>query len=606
MKKKYIYKGFLSLACFLTVGLTSSWEDFLTVLATNAITEEDYFKEKGDLDNVRAAAYYKLSTADVVGRLLYWGEIRSDNMNLNQMSASDIMYVRDGVLQPTEAMFDWSSYYTGINYCNKVLEKGQFMVDKAVDPSFNESDWRPMKAEMVGLRALYYFNLVKAYRNVPYVEKSISTDAEAKKSKIPATKGADLLGSLIEQLEKNKDFAATNYGSSRDNKGRITKRSIRALLADIYLWRGCLLAHSNAKGDSITRADSIMNICFTKAVEHCDYILNDMMAEYKRVQDANANSMGNSNIQYSEDYPLIMFKPAVQNVADQIYLEIWGQGNSSESIFDIQYDGTNYRNTSIANYFSSFSTSGGLTASKLTVNPTLLASMSTVNPEVGYGKTDLRLLETVKYDETKTTYPYHKGIATYIIVKNPEDMTEGFSGTPSYRESGKSDMCQPVYRLSDVMLIKAEALARKHVSKGDDKVNGSNNEEVKEGFKLVNQLFARYNPKLVKTGSGSADFICTRLDDNYADSKTPADLLTLVYQERQREFVGEGKRWFDLTREAEFQNSTKSVLALMSASASLQTRLRQLWSMYVPIYSEELKVNDKLVQNPVWDKYSEN
>ncbi len=95
-----------------------------------------------------------------------------------------------------------------------------------------------------------------------------------------------------------------------------------------------------------------------------------------------------------------------------------------------------------------------------------------------------------------------------------------------------------------------------------------------------------------------------------SDVKTAADLLTLVYNERQREFAAEGKRWFDVVRQCEAQNSNNLVLSdYISLSTSVRNRLRQLYSVYSPIYSEEIKVNGveyggNLTQNPVWDRYT--
>ena len=101
-----------------------------------------------------------------------------------------------------------------------------------------------------------------------------------------------------------------------------------------------------------------------------------------------------------------------------------------------------------------------------------------------------------------------------------------------------------------------------------------------------------------------------RLTVNYPLGKTGAALLTLVYNERQREFVGEGKRWYDLTRQAEYDNSTASVLTShMAATNIIKNRLRMLYSMYNPVYAEEMKIagienGGALVQNPVWERYS--
>ena len=165
----------------LTAGITSC-DDYLTVLPTDQITEEDFWNDKNDLDNVRAAAYAKMISGGITDRMFLWGEVRSDNMKLNNLSRTDIMYFKEGVLQPTEGMFDWAEFYTGINYCNKVLEYGEKMVADGRDPSFSMSDWNPLKAEVLALRSLYYFHLVRAYRDVPFVVESISTDAEAKRA----------------------------------------------------------------------------------------------------------------------------------------------------------------------------------------------------------------------------------------------------------------------------------------------------------------------------------------------------------------------------------------------------------------------------------------
>ncbi len=593
MKNKMINRYILSLVCLLTFGMTSC-EDFLTVLPTNSITEENFFTEKSDLDNVRAAAYAKMASADVVSRVLYRGEVRSDNFELNKLSNTDIMYLKQGILQPTNSMFDWATFYTGINYCNKVLEKGQYMVDNNVDPSFNANDWATLKAEVLGLRAMFYFYLIKAYRNIPYVATPISTDAEAMAAIVAATPGEVILGDLIQELEEYKDLAPINYGNVIDNKGRFTRRSLRALLADMYLWRGCMLNNNAGKvnsGMSVSIGDSPES-CFDKAIEHTTYLINDLMVDYRKLQDQNENSMGISNQEYDTDYPLVSYVLGSEYVTDMVYQTIWGMGNSIESIFDIQYDGNNTHNTAIATYFSSYS-GEEISAQALKVNQSLFtdAIAGAVDVQKGFGKTDLRLLETAAFKKDELVYPYHKNIATMIIIQNPEDMTEGFASTPTYRQSDKNNMCQPIYHLSDIMLIKAEAIARRNAE-------GS----LAEGFKLVNRLFKRYNPK-AKAETGN--LYSARLADNYAEGKSAENLLTLVYQERQREFIGEGKRWFDLVREAEYRNSTEASINMLGGSSVLQTRLRQLWAMYVPIYREELKVNYQLVQNPVWDKYTE-
>ena len=88
---------------------------------------------------------------------------------------------------------------------------------------------------MFALRSLYYFYLVRSYRDVPYVTSSVRTDAEAMKSRIAVSSGVAILGECIDSVETNLKYATENFGSDAENRGRFTKNGMRALLADLYL-----------------------------------------------------------------------------------------------------------------------------------------------------------------------------------------------------------------------------------------------------------------------------------------------------------------------------------------------------------------------------------
>ncbi len=638
MKRKNIYTTLLGFSATLVFcGAMQSCEDYLTVYPTDQITEEEFWKEKNDVENVRAAAYQKLTQSSLTTKILQWGEFRSDNLNLYTMSNTSLLHLQNAVLMPTESMFDWSGFYTGINYCNLILVKGQEMVESGVDPSFNDGDWRPIKAEMMALRALYYFYLVRAFRDVPYVTEPVTTDEQAMRAKIPATPGVAILGDLIDSLEVCKNYAATNFGSTSDNKGRFTKRSVRTLLADMYLWRGCLLKNFQSKTDSYSQivnlddvvgdsasvdtsntalftaegtlidksyTDALSKECFHQAYENATWVLNDMKAEYDEdIEDDNTAS-SEAKIQ---KYPLILIQPSNSGTSDEVYNEIFGNKNSSESILELQYDGTNNVNSTLSSYFSSLS-SGSLSTGTMVANGTF-ASVGSVETTKGFGKTDVRLLETMRYTTgISSNFPIVKGVADQIFInsQNAEDMSEGAEYNFRSTQNGN----WPIYRLTDLLLIRAEAIARYYSS------STSNNADIYEGFDMVNSIFMRCNPAL-RPSTETGDLISDRLvgiyggnvdhdaTGYYGKGKTAAQLLTLVYQERQREFVGEGKFWFDLVREAEATNDpTTSLTNYMSLTSSVKNRLKQIYSLYNPVYNEEIKVNDHLIQNPIWERYS--
>lgn len=617
MKKNIINTLFLG-GALLCAGVMTSCDDFLTILPTNSIPDENFWQSKTDVDNVRAAAYEQATKNDILSRVLYWGEYRSDNVQIANMSNTDLQNTMEGVLQPTNNMFKWGSFYTGISYCNKVLENGQRMIDENIDPTFSLGEWRPIKAEMTALRALYYFYLVRAYRDVPYVEKTITTDAEALAARqgAPAMPAVQLLEKLINQLEECRIYAAKNYGNNSDNKGRFTRSSIAALEADICLWQACLLKKAVAKSadaPSYTLLDengaeikdqavynTRSNEYLKRAVDLCDEVIKEIDDEYRK--QINLRPTAYEQEEKEQPYPLYRQnnRTQVMNASDQVYDQIWKSKNSRESLFELQFDGVNLKNSTMSQYYVK---SGSPTVSGKDV---LFSSVTNVEDgtQKGYSKTDMRMLENVKVDAKASTYFIRKNIYTQVNFVNLLDMNQGKpeSNEEAVIDPDSQDSNWPVYRLSDVMMIKAECLARLDTN-------------LPEGFRLVIELFKRNNPGLYATGDGAApdgastsDFIVWDKDNScyaYGRDKSASDLLALVYRERQREFFAEGKRWFDIVRQAESMNDTQAPLeSWVVAPKNVLTRLRKLASLYVPYHDDEMKVNPSLVQNVVWDKYT--
>ncbi|MEJ2883190.1 RagB/SusD family nutrient uptake outer membrane protein [Pedobacter sp. GR22-6] len=141
-----------------------------------------------------------------------------------------------------------------------------------------------------------------------------------------------------------------------------------------------------------------------------------------------------------------------------------------------------------------------------------------------------------------------------------------------------------VYRYSDIKLMKAEALAL--TSRGAEAL-----EIVNELRNIRNAVGAsKENPD-----AGDADAICD-----------------YILAERGREFAFEGKRWFDILRNAKRGGYTAHGRALIegfvgkTVSVALQqsaiNKLKDANSHYLPISETELFADTKLVQNPFYTK----
>lgn len=137
------------------------------------------------------------------------------------------------------------------------------------------------------------------------------------------------------------------------------------------------------------------------------------------------------------------------------------------------------------------------------------------------------------------------------------------------------------YRYSEIMLMKAEALAM---------LGGPENYQASVDLVNIIRRRAGYTTDL-------------RAANNEYDA------LMMVIDERQREFIAEGKRWFDILRVAKRNNyAHKNYLIdklLASVSAAnrpiYESKLQDPNSYYLPIHENEIKNNTGiLVQNPYY------
>ena len=142
--------------------------------------------------------------------------------------------------------FDWEGVYKTINLCNKVLKYGPEVLER--DKQFTTTEWYYMRAEMTALRALSYFYLIRAFKDVPYTTKLINSDTEVET--FPLTNQLVVLDSIILDCEKVAGQARNRFSNNTDTKGMITNAAIYAMLADMYLWRGSLHEGRGIKFDT--------------------------------------------------------------------------------------------------------------------------------------------------------------------------------------------------------------------------------------------------------------------------------------------------------------------------------------------------------------------
>ena len=141
------------------------------------------------------------------------------------------------------------------------------------------------------------------------------------------------------------------------------------------------------------------------------------------------------------------------------------------------------------------------------------------------------------------------------------------------------------------MLMKAEALVQ--LAAGND------DEKLQEAFKLV-QVVNKRSILKDKDRIAAADMLSFPTED----AKTKME--EMVMQERQRELLFEGKRWFDLVRRSmrdgnnEYLSRQISNKGLMNAAIVTSNFETTFDAIFLPAYLEEWKVNKNVWVNPAY------
>ncbi len=595
MKTYYNILKSASLLAMMSLTMASC-NDWLTVHPQTQIVEENFWEDKNDLEGVRYGAYKNM--AGQVEKMAIWGDLRSDIYQIRTLRTSDQTYrddfanIRQANIDTTLAYYDWSPMYTTIGYCNKVLQHGPDILEK--DKQFTSAEWRQMEAEMVTMRALSYFYLVRAFKSIPYTTKVVNTDADVEY--FPQLPAIDVMDSLITDVERVAGHARNRFVNKSDTKGMITNTAIYALLSDMYLWRASMLQGR----DSVSMAASD----YRKCIENSELSIAKLQEQFE--EETKGSTMNkDSYIEWSgaprfagKDVKF-MYKNNIRNASRGIifltaFEEIFKTMNSYESIFELQFSVSDGRRNSFPIDIWGTGNSATL-VSTITENSKsdmrywingwsdILGASSTAS--------DFYVLKWCAYETPVITEGVGTKNATVEMSLSEEDRYHNWI----------------VWRLSDMLLNNAEARACLV------KMGQGTSEDTDICNKLLRMVNRRWWVDLSREENTDIFDLSASADYDIEGN----DLIEKVMNTRKLEFVGEGKRWFDLVRWAERNSSSDddaegmramfdSFMNVTNGYETARNRCENLWGLYCPIYYLECKAyranGAVLNQNPVWNK----
>jgi hypothetical protein len=484
-------------------ALAGCKKDFLDLSPQATSSAASFFQNQSQVEQAVNGAYAPLRD---LTNLEYWvyGEMRADNTSFQYNTAdrgqeAQREFVDEFLVSANSESVQ--SYWQG-SY--RGISRCNDVLGHVEAVGMPDEKKNQYIGEVKFLRAWYYYNLVRQYGGVPLRLESVASPAEAKstgRATLEATY-AQIVADLTDATAKLPAKAA--YPAA--DAGRATKGAATALLASVYL----------------TRKDYPNALTQLRAVSGAGYSL---LSSYRSV-----------------------FDPANKN--------------NAESIFEVQYLGSQPALSSNFTYTFAPYTSGNLVTGD--------AATRTLNGGSGWNIPTPEIINAYETGDLRKEASLALGYkdATGAFVAQPYVSKYNFG----IAAPGRTDTNFPVLRYADVLLMQAEALNEQSYVAGG------------EAFTALNQVRHR---------AGLPD-------------KTPASLSTqaqfreAVLQERRVELAFENQRWYDLVRTGraiEVLNAQgvleKARKSFLTAAAYQVTPAKIL--LPIPQYEVTL---DNLEQNP--------
>ncbi|MBQ8467002.1 MAG: RagB/SusD family nutrient uptake outer membrane protein [Prevotella sp.] len=540
----------------------SSCSDFLDIEPRNLVILEQFWNEKTDVDNTVAGCYEGLQSTANITRMMAWGEFRSDNISIGEKAEQDDYHMYKFLqanIDPNNVYTDWSSFYSVINRCNTVIFYAPQVQQK--DPSFSESDLRATIAEVSAIRDLCYFYLIRSFKNVPYITTAYTDDNQP--MAIPASPFEEVLDSLINDLERVKGDAVRRYPTNGDKQyyqtGRITRDAIYAMLCEMYLW----------KQD------------YQKCIDYADLIIKSKQDKAKEDEGTLYSNMD----KYFDGYPLIANWTSQTGYFGAASDAIFASGNSDESIFELYFSKTNANMSSNGAVNAYYGYLDGSWYYRVSPSQYLVTDVSNNLFKLFRNQYDARYYESIYSSNIIGKYT----ASITPVIETTSTKVSTLPSTLYAKDKNRANWI--IYRLTDIMLMKAEALVQ--LAAGND------DEKLQEAFKLV-QVVNKRSILKDKDRIAAADMLSFPTED----AKTKME--EMVMQERQRELLFEGKRWFDLVRRSmrdgnnEYLSRQISNKGLMNAAIVTSNFETTFDAIFLPAYLEEWKVNKNVWVNPAY------
>ena len=220
------FKYILALAAGATLAV--SCDDFLEKNPISSASEAGYYVTSDQLLTALPACYSTLyNTYGAEGLMYYFGEIWSDETHTDntagQVGDTEAFDTHQGMNTSNSVVENyWEIYYQAIYRMNNIIKNAE-----------GNDALNSLVGEVRFLRALYYFDMVRMWGDIPLVTTPVS-GSEA--YGIARSNATDVYAQIIDDL----NYAASNLPDKSKERvaGAATSDAANALLGKVYLTIG--------------------------------------------------------------------------------------------------------------------------------------------------------------------------------------------------------------------------------------------------------------------------------------------------------------------------------------------------------------------------------
>lgn len=211
--------------------MISCSEDFLEVPVKGTDLESNYYRNESE------AFAGLVSVYDVMRKygggfenMVTFMNAGSDDFRAGGGNASDGIGIQSfddfNITPTTMPQSYWSDFYQGIFRAN-------FLLTKLPDVPMDENLKARFEAETKALRAMYYFELVRLFENIPLITRPLETAEFNNVAQVPP---AEVYAQIVEDLLAAIDNLPPTV--TGEQAGRLNKGAAQALLGKVYLQMG--------------------------------------------------------------------------------------------------------------------------------------------------------------------------------------------------------------------------------------------------------------------------------------------------------------------------------------------------------------------------------